>query len=53
MKFALTAAAHLAAFAVSGLLHELAISLPVGAGYGGPTAYFGPSVRGVVEPLLT
>lgn len=32
--------ARLASFAVSGLLHEIAISLPVGGGYGLPTAYF-------------
>lgn len=30
----------LAVFVVSGLLHELAITLPVRAGYGLPTAYF-------------
>ncbi len=30
----------LAMFAVSGLLHEMALSLPVRAGYGGPFAYF-------------
>jgi alginate O-acetyltransferase complex protein AlgI len=29
-----------ASFLFSGLLHEAAISLPVGAGYGGPLAYF-------------
>ncbi|WP_018352517.1 MBOAT family protein [Longispora albida] len=32
--------AFLAAFAISGVLHELAISVPVNAGYGGPMAYF-------------
>jgi alginate O-acetyltransferase complex protein AlgI len=30
----------LAAFGLSGLLHEAAISLPVGAGFGGPLLYF-------------
>jgi len=33
-------AALLAGFAFSGVLHELAVSLPVGAGFGGPLAYF-------------
>ena len=33
-------AALAAAFLFSGLLHEVAISLPVDAGYGGPLAYF-------------
>jgi alginate O-acetyltransferase complex protein AlgI len=32
--------AYPAAFVVSGLLHEVAISLPVGRGFGGPTLYF-------------
>jgi alginate O-acetyltransferase complex protein AlgI len=34
------AAAVLASFALSGLLHEAAISVPVRAGYGAPLAYF-------------
>jgi alginate O-acetyltransferase complex protein AlgI len=34
------AAALFASFALSGVLHEAAISVPVRAGYGGPLAYF-------------
>ena len=37
----------LAAFALSGIFHEIAISLPVGAGFGGPFLYF------AVHGLLT
>jgi hypothetical protein len=46
-------AAVVAGFLASGVLHELALSLPVGAGYGGPLAYFalhGALVR--LEPWL-
>lgn len=39
----------LAAFLLSGLLHEIAISVPVGAGFGGPTAYF--AFHGVLTAL--
>lgn len=39
------ATAIMGVFLISGLLHELVISLPAGAGYGMPTAYF--AVQGV------
>lgn len=42
-----------AAFAFSGLFHELAISVPVGRGYGGPMAYFTlHAVLTYLEPRL-
>lgn len=36
-------------FLISGLLHELAITVPVGAGFGGPTLYF--ALHGVLVLL--
>lgn len=42
-----------AAFGFSGLFHELAISVPVGRGYGGPMAYFTiHAVLTYLEPRL-
>jgi alginate O-acetyltransferase complex protein AlgI len=45
--------ANVALFALSGLLHEAAISLPVLAGFGGPTAYFVLHAAAVhIEPRI-
>lgn len=48
-----TSTAGLAVFAVSGVVHEIAISLPAGGGWGGPTLYFLLQAAGLAAEKTT